>query len=147
LVAATAAALDCGNRADWPLQGKYIVVVEDDLTILDGLVRAVGDAGGLAEGADSIDTVRRLFANRDRCPDILVTDMLLGAGATGLDAVAALRERFEWAAAVPVLFVTGDLQPWSKLAGLTGRFNIQHKPINLDALLAKMCKLLSPPPE
>ncbi|CAG1771704.1 partial two-component system, sensor histidine kinase, partial [uncultured bacterium] len=129
---------------DRALHGKYVVVVEDEPANLDGLVRAIGDAGCLVEGVDSAASARRLFKGRERCPDILVTDCLLRHGETGLDAVAAMRERFEWAAEVPVLFVTGDLDPETKLAKFKGVFAIHRKPIDTDALLAKMRELLSP---
>lgn len=132
--------------ADQLLEGKYIVVVEDDWANLDGLVRAISETGCIVEGVDSVEAARRLFAGRDRCPDALVSDFLLGQGQTGLDAVAALRERFEWAEDVPVLFVTGDLQLQAKLASFQGAYEIHPKPINLDALLATLRRLISPNP-
>lgn len=128
------------------LAGKYVVVVEDEQASRDGLVRAVCEAGCVAEGVDSVAAARRLFAERDRCPDIVLTDFLLGGGQTGLDAVAALRERFEWAADVPVLFVTGDLGVSAKLAGFQGVHAIHRKPVDADALLAQMCALMSAAP-
>ncbi len=140
------AATGPAEEADRLLEGKYIVVVEDEQANLAGLVRALGEAGCIAEGADSAATARRLFGERDRCPDVLVSDFLLGQGQTGLDAVAALRERFEWAAEVPVVFVTGDWDLPSKLAGFQGVYAIHHKPIDADALLASLRGLLKPPP-
>jgi len=128
------------------LKGKYVVVVEDEPANLDGMVRAIGDAGCLVEGADGAESARKLFGRRDRCPDILVTDCRLRHGETGLDAVVAMRERFEWAADVPVLFVTGDLDPNGKLAGFKGVFAVHRKPIDADALLDKIRELLSLPP-
>jgi CheY-like chemotaxis protein len=126
------------------LEGKYVVVVEDERTNLDGLVWALSEAGCIAEGVDSAEAARLLFAERDRCPDILVTDFLLGQGATGLDAVAALREAYEWATEVPILFVTGDLDVFPKLVGFQGFYTIHYKPIDTDVLLAKLCYMLKP---
>jgi signal transduction histidine kinase/ActR/RegA family two-component response regulator len=134
--------LDDANRL---LQGKYIVVIEDDLDNLDGLVRAISETGCIVEGVDGADAARRLFAQRERCPDVLVSDFLLGQGQTGLDAVAALRERFDWAMEVPVLFVTGGLQAQAQLANFQGVYEIHPKPILLDALLAALRRLIKPP--
>jgi len=75
----------------------------------------------------------------------VVTDFLLGHGQTGLAAVAALRECFEWAAEVPVLFVTGDLDLLPKLAGFQGVYAIHHKPIDVDVLLASCATCSNPP--
>ncbi|MCX7108997.1 MAG: ATP-binding protein [Proteobacteria bacterium] len=125
------------------LAGKYIVVVEDEPTNLDGMVQTIGSAGCIVEGVDGIGTACRLFADRERCPDLLVTDFLLHQGQTGLDAVAALRERFEWAQDVPVLFVTGELDVAAKLAEFQGVFDIHYKPIDPDILLTKISILLT----
>ena len=125
------------------LAGQYIVIVEDESTNLDGMVQTLGGAGCIVEGVDGIETARRLFADRERCPDILVTDFLLRHGQTGLDAVAAMRERFEWAQEVPVLFVTGELNLAAKLAGFNGVFDIHYKPLDPDILLEKISALLS----
>jgi DNA-binding response OmpR family regulator len=127
------------------LQGRYAVVADDDRANLDGLVQALSDAGCIAEGADSLAEARRLFAGRDRCPDILLADFLLGGEETGLDIVAALRERFEWATATPVLFVSGDPGIAAKLGGFQGVHALHRKPVKADALLAQMQALLEPP--
>jgi signal transduction histidine kinase len=128
------------------LAGRYIVIVEDETTNLDGMVQTLVGAGCIVEGVDGIETARRLFADRERCPDILVTDFLLRQGQTGLDAVDAMRERFEWAQQVPVLFVTGELNLAAKLAGFNGVFDIHYKPLDPDILLEKMSALLTPHP-
>jgi signal transduction histidine kinase len=126
------------------LAGRYIVIVEDESTNLDGMVQTFAGTGCIVEGVDGIETARRLFQDRERCPDILVTDFLLRQGQTGLDAVAAMRERFEWAQQVPVLFVTGELNLAAKLAGFDGVFDIHYKPLDPDILLEKISALLTP---
>lgn len=130
------------SAATMDLEGKYIVIVEDEPALLAGLVRAVQNTGCLAEGADSADAARKLFEDRDRCPDILITDYRLRCGETGLDAVAALRRRFEWATDVPVLFITGDLLPESALLRFKGIYSIYRKPIDPDVMLGKLKELL-----
>ena len=129
-----------------PWASQYIVVVEDDRSNLDGMVQTIGGTGCIVEGVDGIETAKQLFAERERCPNVLVTDFQLSHGQTGLDAVAALRERFEWAQDVPVLFVTGELELSGKLANFSGVYEIYCKPIQPDMLLAKIGELLTPPP-
>jgi CheY-like chemotaxis protein len=125
------------------LQGKYVVVVEDERLILDGLVEAIRHAGCLVEGVESAAAARALFADRDRCPDILVTDYQLKCGETALDIVAALRDRFEWASGTPVLFVTGELMnPITVPADFEGTYDVYYKPIDADALLCRLRDLV-----
>lgn len=127
-----------------PFEGRYVVVADDDRTNLDGLVQALSDAGCIAEGVDSLSEARHLFESRDRCPDLLLTDFLLGGNETGLDIVAALRENFEWATATPVLFVSGDPDIAAKLADFRSIHAIHRKPVRTEALFAQMRTLLEP---
>lgn len=125
------------------LKGKYILIVEDEAAILRGLLDAVKTAGCTAEGAGSVAEAQAILEARDRCPDLLITDLRLGSGASGLDVVAALRRRFEWASANPVLFVTGDLTPAATLGHFSGRHDIYPKPVTHSELLARACRLLA----
>lgn len=125
------------------LRGQYILIVEDDAAILQGLLGAMKAAGCMAEGAESLAEAEAIIAKRDRCPDLLITDFRLQSGATGFDVVAALHKRFEWAAANPVLFVTGDLTPAATLAHFRGPHDIYPKPIAHAELLVRASRLLA----
>ncbi len=128
------------------LAGKYVVVVEDDRLILDGLVEAIREAGCLVEGAESAAAARALFAARDRCPDILVTDYRLQCGETALDIIASLRTQFEWSSDTPALIVTGELMDLTPLlTGLQGPYDIYRKPIDTGNLLRRLRELITPP--
>ncbi|MFZ4703040.1 MAG: ATP-binding protein, partial [Candidatus Methylumidiphilus sp.] len=127
------------------LEGKYIVIVEDDPANLNGMIQTLGGSGCIVEGVDSVENASRLFAERERCPDILVTDYLLRYGQTGLEAIVALRQHFEWAQDVPVLFVTGELELKSKLVNFKGVYDIHCKPIEPDIWLEKVSALLTYP--
>lgn len=126
------------------LEGKYVVIVDDDLQILDGLIETVRKAGCIVDGAESEKKARQLFAERDRCPDLLITDYRLDYGQTGLDVARAMRERFEWATGTPVLFVTGTLLPHAAVGDFEGTHEVFRKPINPDELLAKVRDLVTP---
>lgn len=126
------------------LRGKYVLIVEDDAAILGALVEALQGAGCTAEGADSAAAARTLLAGRDRCPDLLITDYRLEHGATGLDAVDALRGRFEWAGSTPTLFITGELLAGTALSQLEASHDVYPKPIEPEGLLRKVAALLAP---
>lgn len=128
------------------LAGKYVVVVEDERLILDALVAAVREAGCLAEGVESAAAARALFAVRDRCPDILVTDYRLQCGETALDIIASLRNQFEWSRDTPALIVTGELMDLTPLlTGVQGPYDIYRKPIDAETLLRRLSELVTPP--
>ena len=124
------------------LQGKYVFVVEDERLILDGLVESLRSAGCIAEGVERVETARCLLATRDRCPDALVTDYRLRDGETGVDIVAVLRERFEWATATPVVFVTGEVDWRAPPDGFDAPWEVCRKPIDPDALVRQLGELV-----
>lgn len=125
------------------LRDKYVLVVEDERLILDGLLESLRAAGCVAEGVAGVVAARSLLASRDRCPDALVTDHRLRDGETGADIVAVLREQFEWAAATPVVFVTGALDWPGPPQGFDGRWQVLRKPIDPDGLVRRLGALLS----
>ncbi|RYU60441.1 hybrid sensor histidine kinase/response regulator [Methylolobus aquaticus] len=124
------------------LQGKYVFVVEDERLILDGLVESLRSAGCVAEGVERVATARGLLATRDRCPDALVTDYRLRDGETGVDIVAVLRERFEWATATPVVFLTGEVDWRAPPDGFDAPWEVCRKPIDPDALVRRLGELV-----
>ena len=125
------------------LEGKYIVVVDNEQLLLDGIVQSLETAGCIAEGAESFEKARELFEGRDRCPDLLIVDLRLGNGANGLKAIASLRERFEWAGEIPVLFSTGELVPAAVLSDFEGHYDIYPKPFHPESLLRRVAALLN----
>jgi CheY-like chemotaxis protein len=128
-----------------PLAGKYVFVVEDERLILDGLVETIRAAGCMVEGVKCVEAARDLLSSRDRCPDVLVTDFRLQHGKTGMDVVSVMRDRFEWAAATPILFVTGELNWPAPSDGFTGRWDVFRKPIDPDVLVQRLGELVNHP--
>ncbi len=139
LVTADALTAECVNM----LVGRYVLVVDDEPEILKGMLQALQAVGCVAEGAETYAATRRLLDDRDRCPDLLVTDYRLEEGATGRDVVELLRSRFEWAGGIPVLFVTGELMPAAVLNGFHGCYDVYPKPVTHAELLARAARLLS----
>lgn len=139
------AALATAVSADYAdvLGGRYVVVVDDEPTILEGMLQALKSVGCVAEGAESHAATGLLLNARDRCPDLLITDYRLEHGATAHDVVKLLRTRFEWASGIPVLFVTGELMPAAAFKEFHGRYDVYPKPVTHAELLARAARLLS----
>ncbi len=97
-----------GARLGVTLQGRRLMVVEDEPTVREGLtvlletwgaeVQAVADMAALQQWLDAPDI---------RPPDLLLVDYRLPQGRTGIEALAALRAR--WPERVlPAILVTGS---------------------------------------
>ena len=88
------------------LAGRTVVVVDDDLNILEAmrvLLESWGCELALARSADeAIEGLKR----RGVTPDVVLADYTLEAGATGIDAIAAIRSAC--AAQVAGVIITGE---------------------------------------
>ncbi len=127
--------------ADPPV-GCRIALIEDDETVADAtaslltqhghrVVMAIGDASRL-DG---------LVASFDAPPDIVISDYRLPNGITGVDAIEALRARFQ--TPIPAIIITGDTSP-DILASLhRSRLPILYKPVQTDDLLDTLRLALS----
>jgi signal transduction histidine kinase len=91
------------------LAGRMIVVVDDDLNILEAM-RVLLESWGcdllLARGADEAVEGLKL---RAREPDVILADYSLEAGATGLEAIEAIRGACGVRA--PAVIITGETEP------------------------------------
>jgi signal transduction histidine kinase len=91
------------------LAGRLVVIVDDDLNILEAM-RVLLESWGcellLARGAD--DAIEGLKL-RAREPDVILADYSLDAGATGLEAIEAIRAAC--GSRAPAVIITGETDP------------------------------------
>src|SRR6185369_11554613 len=81
------------------LSGACIAVIDDDQAAVEGVRALFSTLGAEIAGGAHADAV-------ERYPDLIVADLRLGAGASGLAAIARLRD--ELGERVPALVVSGD---------------------------------------
>lgn len=122
------------------IPGSYIVVVEDELRVLQGLVELLRNWGCLVEGGCSGAEVLRAVNQNERLPDLLITDLRLADGETGLDVVRLLHQNF--AAHTPVLILTGDPIATVELDDPRVPVKLIHKPIVTTTLREMLEDLL-----
>jgi CheY-like chemotaxis protein len=113
--------------------GKLVVVIDDDALVLDatgGLLRSWGFQVVAAQG---FEEALQLLAKVRRRPDLIVCDYRLSKGATGVDAIEALRCAFE----IPALVISGD---WNCPRGNLNRngYQLLHKPLSADTFRAAL---------
>jgi len=117
---------------DWYQQaldmtGYFIVVVDDETDILDGMGNMLTGWGCemlLAEDADT--AIRELGKNGMRRPDVVVADYRLRGGHTGIEAVRRVREIFD--DDIPAIIVTGDTAAEVVQKSSEASCMIMHKP-------------------
>jgi CheY-like chemotaxis protein len=105
-----------------------ILLVEDDELVRDCLEVALLEAGLDATGSESGEAALGLV-RADHRPNVLVTDINLGAGMDGLAFVRAMRELCP---GLPVVFISGR---YGELRGMTSRERFLPKPFSTPALL------------
>jgi CheY-like chemotaxis protein len=74
-------------------------------------------------------------------PDVIVSDYRLAGGATGAEAVAAIRGRY--GENIPVMLITGDSSPERLRETQRTAHLLQHKPVRLVQLRAALNHLLT----
>lgn len=114
-----------------------VLVVEDDRSMRDSLVRALSfegyDVHSATDGADGLDTAARVQ------PDLVILDVLMPK-VDGLTACRRLRERGD---RTPVLMLTARHEVSDRVAGLdAGADDYLVKPFALDELLARVRALM-----
>jgi signal transduction histidine kinase/CheY-like chemotaxis protein len=122
------------------LAGRLVVVVDDDLNILDAMRELLGSWGCELLLARSADEAIEGLKLRARDPDAILADYSLEAGATGVEAIEAIRAASGVRA--PAAIITGETDP-ELLARLRGA-DIPHltKPIPPARLRAALGHLL-----
>jgi len=116
-----------------------LLLVEDDAGVRNAtrmLLKAEGyevvTAASCAEALERLGELPQL--------DLLVTDYHLGAGATGIELIAAVREQL--GIELRAILVSGDTSPLIQNHERDGRLRIISKPVQAERLLALLNELL-----
>lgn len=121
------------------LRGRTALLVDDEPMVLKALEVTLRSWGVTVHAARTLAQAKAILSGLETPPDILIADHSLGAGETGVTAIAEARRR-----GTPVtVLVTGDTSA-ERLAeaGRTG-IRMLHKPINLAKLEALLTEGLA----
>jgi CheY-like chemotaxis protein len=122
------------------LGGVSVLVVDDDATVLDATRQQLERWGCHVRAAPSAVEAcdpERLAASS---PDVIVADYQLAGGATGIEAIAAIRVML--GRPVPAVLVTGATSPDALGAARAGGFPLLHKPLAPAKLRAALTQLV-----
>jgi two-component system, sensor histidine kinase len=117
------------------LEGRSIVVVEDEPAVREGLEVLLRGWGAAIVALDSVAAARAWAQSADAgVPSLVIADYRLDSGETGVAAIAAVRERF--GAAVPAIVVTGSTMAGHDKEALEHDFHLLIKPVLPNKLRA-----------
>ena len=118
------------------LQGRQIVVVEDEMAVREGLVVLLKAWGASVLPFETVDAVRSWLAQGpDEVPDLLLVDYRLPDGATGIEALAAVRAHWP-AARLPAIVITGSSIGGHEDEAVTHDYHLLIKPVLPNKLRA-----------
>lgn len=125
------------------LQGKRILLVDDDADILTSMQAAFEPTGATIESANNGNKAVELAEQND--PDLVVLDMML-PGRSGFLVLEKIKAKKARNAKPFVIMITGNTGSRHKMyAESLGVSEYFTKPVKMDKLIATAEKLLSAP--
>ncbi|XUW93824.1 hybrid sensor histidine kinase/response regulator (plasmid) [Burkholderia sp. M6-3] len=125
------------------LTGTFMLLCDDEPTVLEGLRRLFSSAGALVYAAESMAGFEAILADDSRIPDLIVADIRLRDGATGKEVANRIRRHFAWAGVIPVAFITGELLSDQVLRDFPEPFVLLRKSSAPKDLLADISRYVS----
>ncbi len=126
-----------------PLEGKRVLLVDDDSDILTSMQAAFEPTGALLESANNGNQAVELAEKNT--PDIIVLDMML-PGRSGFLVLEKVKARKPRNAPPHIIMVTGNPGTRHKMfAESLGVSEYFTKPVKMDKLIATAERLVAPP--
>jgi CheY-like chemotaxis protein len=107
----------------------HVMLIEDDPLVREMVLDSLADDGMTVEGLASAEDALVLLG-AGQVPDVLVADIDLGAGLTGIDLAAIARERHP---EIAVVLISGALPP-EKARAVGRRDRLLRKPFPPERL-------------
>jgi two-component system, sensor histidine kinase len=125
------------------LQGRLILVVEDEAAVREGLVVLLKAWGASVADFDTVATLQAWLAGSPTvAPDLLLVDYRLPQGRTGLDALAVARSHWP-ARKLPAIVITGSTIGGHESEAAEHDFDLLIKPVLPNKLRAMIAFKLS----
>jgi Na+/proline symporter/signal transduction histidine kinase/CheY-like chemotaxis protein len=124
------------------LDGMFVVCIDNDDTILDGMETLIAGWGCEVIKARDPREASIKIRSRRRTPDILLVDYHLDEG-TGIEAVVSLRWRF--GTELPAILITADRSPEVRAEAAEKGLMVLNKPLKPAALRSALAAKRSQP--
>jgi len=126
------------------LHGKLVVVIDDDVSVLDGMAGLLRSWGSRVVSGDTaaaaIKGLGKGLGMRPQPPDLIISDYRLPDGRTGIEAIAQVRR--EYGAAIPAFLISGDTHPEPLQQARAHGLHLLHKPVDPMMLRAMVSRML-----
>jgi DNA-binding response OmpR family regulator len=134
---------DTGDTMSQQLDGKRVLLVDDDSDILSSMQAAFEPTGAVVDTASNGNKAVEIAEKTQ--PDLVILDMML-PGRSGFLVLEKIKARKPKNAKPFVIMITGNQggrhKMYAESLGVSEYFN---KPVKLDKLIASAEKLLAPP--
>ncbi|MDH5771643.1 MAG: hybrid sensor histidine kinase/response regulator, partial [Rhodospirillaceae bacterium] len=121
---------------------ENIAIVENDESVISGLVAVLSGSGYKTYVLNKLDEASiKKDLPENIIPDLVIADYRLDSGVTGGDAIAKIRNALE--KEIPAIIITGDTDPQRLREAKKSGFDILHKPIKPEDLLASVRKKIA----
>jgi signal transduction histidine kinase/CheY-like chemotaxis protein len=137
--AGAAPAVAAAGRAS--LHGTLVAVVDDDPAAIDAMTELFAIWGANVVGGRDAQTLLAALGRWARYPDLVVADLRLSNGASGVTTVRALRDELGFA--VPALIVSGDTSAAAERAARSAGLTLLPKPVVANVLEAVATALVA----
>lgn len=123
--------------------GSCILVIDDDPLALDGMSGILRSWGCEVIALSSPDPGRLAAVVRRSKPDLIISDLHLGNGRSGMDLIEHIRAKT--GAAIPAFLVSGDTTPERFKEVKALGYHLLHKPVTPIRLRAMVNRMTRPP--
>ena len=123
------------------LNGAIVAVIDDDAASVDAMRVLFGTWGATAVGGADAEALLAACDDLGRYPDLIVVDLRLAAGASGVDAVMRIRKEF--GSAIPALVISGDTGSAAESRVRNAGLALLPKPVVAATLKAATVALLA----
>ncbi len=116
--------------------GAFILVIDDEVDVLDGMDALLRSWGCHVLTATSGDEALKKMADHERPLDIIISDYRLRNGETGIKVMQRLQA--EIGEKIPGILITGDVASDRLREADESRYRLLHKPVHPTALRAAL---------
>jgi signal transduction histidine kinase/CheY-like chemotaxis protein len=123
-----------------PFAGKFVVMIDDDRLVLDGMCGLLRGWGCQVSASTSSGAALTSLLELQQAPDLIISDHHFTHGETGIAVIERLRHNFN--SPIPALLVTGDISVERKQEAAAGGFELLQKPVPPMILRITMSEIL-----
>jgi len=122
------------------LANTLVAVLDDDAAAVDAMTALFTTWGARVIGSDDSQAMLAACSECERYPDLVVADLRLADGASGIDAVRTLRDALGFS--VPALMVSGDTSRAAERTAHAAGLTLLSKPVDATVLEAVATALI-----